>query len=125
MEHSRAEAPNECCGVLAGTGHRVTAVYRAANAEASTVKYSLVPRELFDILKEVDKKGWEVVGFYHSHTHSEAYPSASDRRLAFWPDCRYVIVSLEDNAHPVARAFRIVDGSVTEEPIKVIDKSIP
>lgn len=123
MEHSRAEAPNECCGVLAGTGHRVTAVYRATNAEASTVKYSLVPQELFHILKEVDKKGWEVVGFYHSHTHSEAYPSAADKRLAFWPDCRYVIVSLKDNAHPVARAFRIIDGNVTEEPVEVIDKS--
>lgn len=60
-----------------------------------------------------------MVGFYHSHTHTEAYPSATDKKLAFWPDCRYVIVSLMSAGAPVVRAFRIVGGEVTEEALAV------
>ncbi len=119
VEHSSAEVPNECCGVLAGIGDKVTEVYRAVNAEASPVKYSLAPQELLGILKRIDDAGLEVIGFYHSHTKSQAYPSATDKKLAFWPDCRYVIVSLEKQDGPVVRAFRIVDGDVSEEAIEV------
>ena len=56
---------------------------------------------------------------YHSHTHTEAYPSATDIRLAAWPEAYYLIVSLENKADPVLRAFHIQDGEVTEEPLEV------
>ncbi|MEW6034858.1 MAG: M67 family metallopeptidase [Chloroflexota bacterium] len=121
--HARSEAPNECCGVLAGSGDRVVRIYTASNAEASAERYSLPPRELFRIFKEVERMGWEVLGFYHSHTHTEAYPSATDRDLAFWPDSRYVIVSLKDPQRPAVRAFRIVDGNVTEDTVEVVQDS--
>jgi len=49
---------------------------------------------------------------------SAAYPSPTDVRLAFWPEAYYVLVSLEDPAHPAVRAFRIQDGAVSEEEIR-------
>ena len=48
---------------------------------------------------------------------SEAYPSATDVRLAFWPETYYVLVSLMDRDSPTVRAFRIEDGQVSEEEI--------
>lgn len=105
--------------MLAGTGDEVAAVYRATNVEASPIKYGLSPQELLSILRDVEKRGWEVVGFYHSHTHTEAFPSATDKKLAFWPDCRYVIVSLQNAESPSVRAFCIVNGEVTEDTIAV------
>ncbi|MBI2857183.1 MAG: M67 family metallopeptidase [Chloroflexi bacterium] len=121
VSQALSETPNECCGILAGKGDAVSRVFRASNAEASPVRYRLHPEEMFRIFKEVEREGVEIIGFYHSHTHSEAYPSATDRELAFYPDCRYVIVSTKDPASPVVRAFHIVEGAVTEEPVEVTD----
>jgi proteasome lid subunit RPN8/RPN11 len=60
-----------------------------------------------------------VLAIYHSHTHTEAYPSATDVRLAAWPDAYYVLVSLEAKENPVVRAFRIVDETITEEELRI------
>ena len=66
------------------------------------------------------ERGWEILSIYHSHTHSEAYPSETDRRLAFYPDSRYLILSLSDRENPVLKAFRIEEGgSVEEEELSI------
>lgn len=119
IAHAREEAPLECCGVLAGVEGRVTWLCRAVNAERSPVRYSIAPEEQFRIYKMITEKGWEVLGIYHSHTHTEAYPSATDLRLAFWPDSLYFIISLQDPECPVIRAFRINEGKVEEEELVI------
>jgi proteasome lid subunit RPN8/RPN11 len=118
VAHAIADAPNECCGIIAGKDGRATKLYRAKNAEASPYRYSVDPKELFRINRECDENGWEFYVVYHSHTMSEARPSPTDVRLAFWPEAYYVLVSLADKDKPVVRAFRIVDGEVSEEPIE-------
>jgi proteasome lid subunit RPN8/RPN11 len=75
------------------------------------------PSDLFRIHRECDQNGWEFLVIYHSHTGSEAYPSGTDVRLAFWPETFYVLVSLTQPDQPVVRAFRIVEGQVTEEEL--------
>jgi proteasome lid subunit RPN8/RPN11 len=65
----------------------------------------------------MDRKGWDLVGIYHSHTHTEAYPSKTDVELAFYPEALYFIVSLQDRQAPVIRAFRISDGQIAEEDV--------
>lgn len=120
VEHARREAPNECCGLLAGQGGRALHLYEAANAEKSPVRYSLDPRELLRYLKDMDERGWELLAIYHSHTHTPAYPSATDLRLAFWPDAVYIIISLM-GPEPVLRAFRLVEGKVAEEALAIED----
>jgi proteasome lid subunit RPN8/RPN11 len=117
IAHARQDAPNECCGIVAGEDGRAMRLYRAINAEASPYRYSVEPRDLLRIHNDADANGWEFLAIYHSHTHTEGYPSPTDVRLAAgWPDAYYVIVSLMDE-DPVVRAFRIVDGNVHEEPL--------
>ncbi len=119
IAHARADAPNECCGIIAGKDGRPMRLYRAINAEASPYRYSVDAKDLLRIHRDADSNDWEFLVIYHSHTHTEAYPSPTDVRLATWPDAYYVLVSLMDEATPVVRAFRIEDGTITEEPIEL------
>lgn len=119
IAHARADAPNECCGIIAGKDGRPMRLYRAINAEASPYRYSVDAKDLLRIHRDADSNGWDFLVIYHSHTHTEAYPSPTDVRLATWPDAYYVLVSLMDEATPVVRAFRIENGTVAEEPIEL------
>lgn len=114
VEHARSEAPLEACGVLAGKGGVVERAYPAANMEKSPVRYRMDPQEQFHILMEIEEKGWELLGIYHSHPGGAAYPSATDIKLAFYPDCVHFIVSLAEG-EPKVCAFRIVESEVREE----------
>jgi len=119
VAHAQEEAPNECCGIIAGNGDGAAVkLFRAKNAEASPYRYSVAGDELFRINRECDRNDWSFLGIYHSHTMSEAYPSPTDVRLAFWPDAYYILVSLEDAEKPVVRAFRIIDETVSEEDLQ-------
>ena len=119
VTHAREDTPNECCGIIAGRNGDATKLYRAVNAEASPYRYNVDPKDLLRIYRDIDSNGWDVLVIYHSHTHTEAYPSPTDVRLAAWPDAYYVIVSLQDGANPVLRAFRIQDGQIAEEELVV------
>ena len=120
IAHAREEAPNECCGILAGKDGRILQLYRAINAEQSRYRYNIDSQDLFRIHRECEEQGWEFVGIYHSHTDSEAYPSPTDVRLAFWPEALYFLVSLRDSENPEVRAYRILDGQVSEEELEIV-----
>jgi len=127
VAHALGEFPNEACGLLAGSGAadgvagpvRAERFVAMTNADASPVSYRLDPGEQFRVFNELDDAGLELVGIYHSHTHSEAYPSETDRRLAFYPEAHYLLLSLEDRENPVLRGFTIRDGQVEEQDVKV------
>ncbi len=119
VDHARTEAPNECCGLLAGQDGTVLELYRCDSTEKSPYRYYVDPKDQIRIMREIDKKGWDLIGIYHSHTHTEAYPSKTDVELAFFPEALYFIVSLEKPEAPVIRAFRIVDRGITEEEVVV------
>ncbi|MBI4199135.1 MAG: M67 family metallopeptidase [Chloroflexi bacterium] len=120
VAHALEEDPHECCGILAGDQGRAAKLYRMTNAEHSPYRYSMDRNELFHTYKEIDDRGWDVLAIYHSHTHSPAYPSATDVRLATWQESYYILVSLMDHAAPVVRAFRIVEGAITEEELRTV-----
>ena len=92
--HAQEEYPNECCGLLAGKDGIVAEVYRATNVDHSPYTYLMDPAEQLKFFKEMEARGWELVGIYHSHTHSQADPSRTDVEKAFYPEAVYVIVSL-------------------------------
>jgi len=119
IAHAREDAPNECCGIIAGRDGRAEKLFRAKNSEASPYRYNVDPKDLFRIHRECDQNGWDFLAIYHSHTASEAHPSPTDVRLAFWPETFYVLVSLMQPDGPVVRAFRIVDGRVSEDELTV------
>jgi [CysO sulfur-carrier protein]-S-L-cysteine hydrolase len=120
IAHALEGRPNEICGLLAGRPGEVMRLFRASNKEASPVRYEIEPTDLLRIFREIDEADLEHVGIYHSHTHTQAYPSATDIRLAYYPDALYFLVSLMDEQHPLVRAFWIRDGQVTEEPIELV-----
>ena len=118
IDHSIQENPNECCGIIASTEGEAIKLYRMTNSEQSPYRYSMDPKELLHTTIDIDDKGWELMAFYHSHTHSPAYPSATDIRLVTYPDSYYILISLMDEKAPEVRAFKIVNGKVSEEKIQ-------
>jgi [CysO sulfur-carrier protein]-S-L-cysteine hydrolase len=119
VEHARAEAPNECCGILGGKDGDAMTLYRATNAEQSPLRYTLDPNDLFRItFREIPERDEEMLAIYHSHTGSPAYPSQTDINLATYPDAVYLILSLAEDEEPL-RGFRINDGEVAEVDLTV------
>jgi [CysO sulfur-carrier protein]-S-L-cysteine hydrolase len=120
VAHAREEAPNECCGMLAGEDGRATRVYRARNAEASPLRYTIHPQDQIRTMMEIEKRGEELAAIYHSHTKTAAEPSQTDINLAEnWPDPLYLICSLADPENPDVRGFSIRDGRVEEVDLHV------
>jgi len=119
ITHGQEEAPNECCGLLAGRHGRVERVYPGTNVDHSPYTYLMDPKEQLAAIKDYEAAGLELVGIYHSHTHTAAYPSRTDVAKAFYPDAMYVIVSLAKRDAPDIRAFRVADGQINEESVIV------
>ncbi|MBI2861703.1 MAG: M67 family metallopeptidase [Chloroflexi bacterium] len=117
-EHAQGQAPLEACGILAGKDGRVAKLYKVRNAEQSPVRFTMDPKEQLQVMRELDEQDWDLLGIFHSHPASPAYPSATDISLAFYPDSHYLLISLKDPNHPEVRAYRILNGSVSEVPIQ-------
>ena len=74
IDHSQAEDPNECCGILAGKNGAVAKLYRIANATPSPYRYVMEPQEMLNAMRDADANEWDITAFYHSHTHSPRIP---------------------------------------------------
>ncbi|HWK17121.1 MAG TPA: M67 family metallopeptidase [Solirubrobacteraceae bacterium] len=118
VAHARADAPNECCGMVASRDGDAVTVYRAENAAASPLRYEIDGAEQYRIQMAIDEADLDLGAIYHSHTRSAPYPSQTDINLAFYPDALYVIVGLADGDAEV-RGFRIRDGQVAEAELVV------
>jgi proteasome lid subunit RPN8/RPN11 len=118
VAHAREDAPNECCGLIGGRDGAAETAYRARNAEASPLRYNLDPQDQFRIMTQMEEKGEELSGIYHSHTASPAYPSQTDINLAAYPDVIYLIISLAEGEKDL-RGFDITDGEVTEVELAI------
>lgn len=116
-EHGLREFPNEACGLVAGRDGEPVRFFAMRNLDASPASYRLDPKEQLQIFDLMDEEGLDLLGIFHTHTHSEAYPSETDRKLAFYPEALYLVMSLSDRERPDLRAFRIVEGEVTEEEL--------
>jgi len=110
--------PNEACGLLGGyaEGAKATVCYKAANVADSAKLYTVDPLDHLRADRDAESRGLSILGVYHSHTHTVAYPSPTDVAQAPDPDWHYVLVSLAEEA-PVVRSYRIVEGNIAEEPV--------
>ena len=121
VAHSLEDAPNECCGLIGGRDGDAVALHRARNEFESPLRYNVHPLDLLRITTEIEEAGQELVGIYHSHTRSEAYPSQTDVNLAEnWPDPLYLICSVADPQEPVVRAFALRDGGIEEVELELV-----
>jgi proteasome lid subunit RPN8/RPN11 len=82
--------------------------------------YEIDPGVLLRAYRRADEEEIEVLGVFHSHTHSEAYPSPTDVRQAPDPSWHYVIVSLRDAPADLC-SYRVVDEVVSAEPLVFVD----
>lgn len=120
LEHAREGVPEEVCGVLSGRRDPdgtpiVTGNHRVPNvADSPETRYELDPAAQLAAMEAIEEQGDEVVGFYHSHPRGPAGPSATDARLATWPDYRYCIVSLPEET---VGAWRWTGERFVEEPV--------
>jgi [CysO sulfur-carrier protein]-S-L-cysteine hydrolase len=123
VSHCLSGLPDEACGLLGGdlgTG-RVRRCYPTRNVAASAKLYTVDPLEHLRADRDAEAKGMSIIGVFHSHTHTDAYPSPTDVAQAPDPGWHYVLVSLRDT-HPVVRSYRIVGERIDEEPV-VVDRS--
>lgn len=114
VQHARADAPDECCGMLGIEGDAIVAVWPTENIHHSPQRFEIDGREVMRIVGEIEDRGMSL-GLYHSHTMSRAYPSQTDVNFAeLWPGAVWLIVSLEDPAAPDVRTF-LIDGAKVRE----------
>ena len=126
LAHAREEYDAEYCGMVAydrdtpdGTPLAVR-VHRAENVFASRKRFEIDGKELLRTLNEFEDEGWELGAIYHSHTHTEPYPSQTDVNFAAnWPGLEWVIVGLADG-DPEVRCYLIEGGSITELALEVV-----
>jgi proteasome lid subunit RPN8/RPN11 len=119
IEHSKREAPDEACGILAGQNGKIEKIYRMTNDDKSSVTFLMDPKEQLKTMKDIRSSGLVMVGIYHSHPQTDAYPSAHDVELAYYPEASYVIVSLRDKKNPGIRSFKIIEGKIEEEEVRI------
>ena len=123
VAHARRDHPDEACGVIAGPfgSDRPERFIEMENAERSPTFYRFDAAEQLKVWRGMDANDEVPVVVYHSHTATEAYPSRTDISFAGEPDAHYVLVSTRDPIEHELRSYRIVDGVVTEEPVKIVE----
>ena len=120
VAHAREDLPNECCGMIGGRDGVATSVVRVENAARSPLRYEMDPQGQYDALKRIEDGGDELIGIYHSHTRSAAYPSQTDVNEArMWPEQAYVIVSLENEEAPDVKAYDLADLKIADVDLDV------
>lgn len=118
VAHAREDLPNECCGMIGGREGEASSVIRVENSAASPLRYEMDPQEQYNALKAIEDDGGELLGIYHSHTKSAAYPSQTDVNQAVaWPEQIYVIVSLADEDAPDVKAYLLKDLKIADVEI--------
>ena len=131
IAHAREELPHEACGMLHRASDGAVIAHRVKNAAASPYRYEMDPLRMMRLEQQRDASGEALFAIYHSHVASEARPSPTDVRMAFWPpgetelepmypETFYVLVSLAAEP-PSVRAFHIRKGGVIEEEAIEVD----
>jgi proteasome lid subunit RPN8/RPN11 len=130
VTQAHAELPNESCGLIAGKEGVPFRIYPMRNVDRSPDTYRFDPTEQYRVMNELEDEGLDIYAIYHSHTHTEAFPSATDRGRAHWtdprtgesasifPGTRYLILSLAEQ-EPVLRGFRFQGGEPVEEDVRI------
>jgi proteasome lid subunit RPN8/RPN11 len=118
-EQLTRELPNEACGLLGGRGDVVEQVIAVENAAHSPVRYEMAPVQQLEAMLALENAGLELTAIYHSHPAGPATPSPTDVAEAYYPDSLYLIYAPDERGQWRGRAFRLVDGQVSETPVVI------
>jgi len=122
IAHALADAPVECCGILAAAGGVVAGVYQMRNLDDSPYRFTIHSLEYSRLSEQLTEAGTPDAGIYHSHTGTEARPSPTDVRamVLFRPPYFHFVIGIADRERPHARVFHIADGTFTEHEYEVV-----
>jgi proteasome lid subunit RPN8/RPN11 len=127
VEQARAEAPLECCGLLAGRvvgdAGRVEMRYPLVNEAASPVEFVSDARSMFDAMRDIDRRGLTVLAVYHSHPTSPAVPSKTDLERNYSPDVVNIIASLRAEP-PDVKAWWLWDAEFVPALLEVRETNL-
>lgn len=120
LDQAKKGYPKEVCGIIAGKDGVTAKIYEMKNiAETPETFYFMESEEQFKVLKDMRNSGMEMLGIYHSHPVSRAYPSDEDCRMCFYPDVFYMIVSLKNFKEPEIGIFKVNGNKITEERVAI------
>lgn len=118
IDHACRALPAECCGLLSGSDGVITDWHPLRNvADKPETRYYATPEELFAAMRRIRDANQKLLGIYHSHPRTPAYPSASDVEMAFYPEAVYFIISLEPQID--LRAYRIESARIESMQVVV------
>lgn len=118
VDHLKTCLPEEGCGLLAGAAGVIVDVYPIENIDHSPSAYRMHPEQQVNGIFDIENRGLQLTGFYHSHPKGIAYPSQTDLQQATYPDAVYLIVSFGDNS-PRVRAFTLADFEIREHQFEI------
>jgi len=119
--HAWECSPLECCGLLGGRGDLIEQIYRLTNIAATPeTRYFADPKGIFQAMKLIRAQGEKLLGIYHSHPQSVAYPSPTDIEQAYYPEAVYFIISLAPRSE--LRAYCLEQGEVEEIGYEIVDR---
>jgi len=116
VDHTRAWAPNEACGLVAGVDDGVVKVYQLINADPGPDRFTLDPGEYFSAWEDATARGWEILGIFHSHPTAAPVPSQADIDGGGDPDWVNLVIGVEDGRISL-RAYRYADGAAS--PVEI------
>jgi proteasome lid subunit RPN8/RPN11 len=121
VAHAAADAPNECCGIVALRDGAATSVHAVENQAASPFRFEVDGLEMFRLLEQIEAEGGELGAIYHSHTRSDPIPSQTDVNFSSgWPGVEWIIVGVAKNgSEPEVRSYLIDDGQVAEVELEL------
>jgi len=120
IAHAHQESPRECCGILLGRDDEIVEARHARNVASSpATRFIIDPKDHIDARRDGRARGLEVLGFYHSHPHGAAVPSATDVAEAAYPGSVYAIIGLGAEP-PEVRVFEFADGNFQERPLVTV-----
>jgi proteasome lid subunit RPN8/RPN11 len=113
LEHARAEAPNEACGLIAFRDFVAERYLPGTNRLRSPYRFELVPNDPKDFFLE--DEGYELAVF-HSHPETEPRPSRTDiENIGLWEGRPYLILALQSDE---LAGWRIQDGRMERLSLK-------
>lgn len=125
LDHARKNLPEEACGLITGVRKNQIStadeVYLLENSDHSAEHFTISPEDQLKVLKQAREKGQDVIAVWHSHPATPSRMSDEDIRLARDESRSYLILSLADS-EPVLHSFRMQDGKVQKEELKIIQE---
>ena len=114
IQHAENENPNESCAILYGDGDTVSDVFLTKNIEESPVNFTISNDQLIEGYKIAEEKKLQVIGIFHSHPNSEAYPSSTDKKFMHSNPVVWIIYS---GANKNFKAY-VLESDILEIPIE-------